>query len=52
MKLILDLKNKGHAKRLVLTQNNSKDKETALQFLENLIVAAHQALESKPLNLD
>jgi len=45
LKLILEIKNGGYANALVLAQNNSKNKEAALLFLEDLLISAHHALE-------
>ncbi|MCL6096129.1 MAG: hypothetical protein M1444_00385 [Patescibacteria group bacterium] len=43
-KILLSLKNKGVGERLRLAQDNSKDKETALQFVEGLILACEVLL--------
>ncbi len=47
LKIILDLKNGGAAKVLKIAQDNSKDREVALEFLEGLIISLHTDLESK-----
>jgi len=47
LKIISDLKNGGTSQSLLIAQNNSKDRETALQFLEKLIISTHDALENK-----
>jgi DNA polymerase III delta prime subunit len=45
--IISDLKKGGMAEALLAAQNNSKDRETALRFLENLLIGVHEALENK-----
>ncbi len=45
-KILLSLKNKGVGERLRLAQDNSKDKETALQFVEGLILASEVLLRN------
>lgn len=47
LKNIQELQSGGMGNALVLAQKNSKDRETALQFLEGLIISCHQALENK-----
>jgi len=47
LKIILELKSGGYGDALVVAQNNSKDREMALEFLQNLLVSAHSALEHK-----
>jgi len=47
LKIILDLRNGGAAKALKIAQDNSKDREVALEFLEGLIISLHNALENK-----
>jgi DNA polymerase III delta prime subunit len=47
LKILLLLKRKDVGNALVVAQNNSKDRETALEFLQNLIVSAHSAMENK-----
>lgn len=44
LKIILELKNGGYGNALVLAQNNSKNKEEACVFLENLLISCHDAL--------
>jgi DNA polymerase-3 subunit delta' len=46
IKILLELKNGGYGNALVIAQNNSKNKEVALLFLEDLLISAHYALES------
>ena len=46
LEIIYGLKNKKSS-TLLIAQNNSKDKETALQFLENLIISIHSVLKNK-----
>lgn len=45
LRLISALKNGGYANALLLAQNSSKNKESALLFLEDLLISAHHALE-------
>jgi len=47
LNLILKLKNGGNGNALTLAQNNSKTKEIALAFLEDLLISAHYALENR-----
>lgn len=47
LKILFDLKNGGIPQTLLIAQNNSKDRKAALQFLENLIISAHNILENK-----
>lgn len=47
-KILLSLKNAGVGDRLRLAQDKSKDKETALQFVEGLILAAENILQENP----
>lgn len=51
LQIIFDLKSRNTAKSLLIAQNNSKDRETALQFLENLIISVHETLENKNIEL-
>jgi DNA polymerase III gamma/tau subunit len=51
LKIIYDLKNGGTSQSLLIAQNNSKDRETALQFLESLIISVHSVLENKNTEL-
>lgn len=44
-KILFDLKN-NYSKALVIAQDNSKDKETALQFLEAMIISVHDNLNN------
>lgn len=44
-KLLSDLKN-NYSKALVIAQDNSKDKEAALQFLEGMIVSVHDNINN------
>jgi DNA polymerase III delta prime subunit len=44
--ILLSLKDKGVGDRLKLAQDNSKDKETALRFIEGLILAAEVLLKN------
>jgi hypothetical protein len=45
LKIITDLKNGGRSNALVLAQSNSKNKEAALLFLEDLLISCHHTLE-------
>jgi DNA polymerase III delta prime subunit len=47
-KILLSLKNSGVGDRLRLAQDNSKDKETALQFIEGLILSSESILKTSP----
>jgi DNA polymerase III delta prime subunit len=47
LKIIEQLKNGGASKALKIAQDNGKDREMALQFLEGLIISLHSALENK-----
>ena len=47
LNLIVELKNGGTAKALKISQDNGKDREVALDFLEKLIISLHNALENK-----
>lgn len=44
-KLLADLKN-NYSKALVIAQDNSKDKEAALQFLEEMMVSVHDNINN------
>jgi len=44
LKMIVELKNGGRGNALVLAQNNSKNKEATLLFLEDLLISCHHAL--------
>jgi len=46
LKIILEIKNGGNGTALTIAQNNSKNKEIALSFLEDLLISCHQALEN------
>jgi DNA polymerase III gamma/tau subunit len=46
LKMIFELKNDGYGNALVIAQNNSKTKESALLFLEDLLISCHHALEN------
>jgi DNA polymerase III delta prime subunit len=47
LRLIFELKNGDTSKALKIAQDNSKDREVALEFLEGLIISLHSALENK-----
>jgi DNA polymerase III gamma/tau subunit len=47
LKIISDLKKGGIGKALKIAQDNSKDRETALDFLENLIVSVENSIGGK-----
>ncbi len=47
--LVLKLKNGGTAKALKIAQDNGKDRETALEFLEGLLVSLHTEMKSENL---
>ncbi len=47
-KILLSLKNSGVGDRLRLAQDKSKDKETALRFVEGLILSAESILKTSP----
>lgn len=47
-KILSQIKNSGVGDRLGLAQDKSKDKETALQFIEGLILAAENLLQENP----
>ncbi len=49
-KILLSLKNAGVGDRLRLAQDKSKDKETALRFVEGLILSAENILKTSPSN--
>jgi DNA polymerase-3 subunit delta' len=51
LQIISNLKNGDASHALLIAQNNSKDRETALQFLENLIISTHDVLENKNTEL-
>jgi DNA polymerase III gamma/tau subunit len=51
LKIISSLKNGGTSQSLLIAQNNSKDRETALQFLESLIISVHSVLDNKNTEL-
>jgi len=51
LQIIVDLKSNDNGKALVIAQNNSKDRETALLFLENLIISVHENLNNEQLAL-
>lgn len=51
LKIISGLKKEGTSQALLIAQYDSKDREVALQFLENLIISAHDALENKNTEL-
>lgn len=51
LKILLEIRNGTSSSALVIAQKNAKDKETALQFLENLIVSAHSTLSNKNAEL-
>ena len=51
LKIIHDLKNNGASQSLLIAQNNSKDRETALAFLEGLIISLHTELKSDNLQI-
>jgi DNA polymerase III gamma/tau subunit len=51
LKIILGLKKEGISQSLLIAQNNSKDREAALNFLENLIISVHSVLENKQSEL-
>jgi len=46
-KILLSVSGKGTGERLKLAQDYSKDKETALQFLEGMIFAAENILKTR-----
>ena len=47
LKLIIELKNGGNSKALKIAQDNGKDREMALAFLEGLIISLHTNLEAE-----
>ena len=47
-KIILSMNEKGTGERLKLAETYSKDKETALQFLEGMILASESLLRENP----
>jgi DNA polymerase III gamma/tau subunit len=47
LKLITELKNGDASKALKIAQDNGKDREVALTFLESLIISLHTKLESE-----
>jgi DNA polymerase III gamma/tau subunit len=47
LKLLYELKNGGTTKALKIAQDNGKDREMALEFLERLIISLHTNLENK-----
>jgi DNA polymerase III gamma/tau subunit len=49
--LLAELKNGGTSKALKIAQDNSKDREVALAFLEGLIISLHTQLESENLQI-
>jgi DNA polymerase III gamma/tau subunit len=51
LKIILELKNGGASKALKISQDNGKDREVALAFLEGLIISAHTGLENDNLRI-
>ena len=51
LKIIAQLKNGGASKALKIAQDNSKDREVALAFLEGLIISLHNKLESENLQI-
>jgi DNA polymerase III gamma/tau subunit len=51
LKLIYELKNSGTSKALKIAQDNGKDREVALAFLEGLIISLHTKLESENLQI-
>lgn len=51
LKLIIELKNGDASKALKIAQDNGKDREVALTFLENLIISLHTKLESDNLRI-
>jgi DNA polymerase III gamma/tau subunit len=51
IKIITDLKNGESGNALVLAQNNSKTKENALLFLEDLLISCHSTLENENSNV-
>ena len=51
-KIILSVNEKGTGERLKLAETYSKDKETALQFLEGMILASESLLRENPQLLE
>jgi DNA polymerase III gamma/tau subunit len=51
LKLIGELKNGNASKALKIAQDNGKDREVALAFLEGLIISLHTKLESENLQI-
>ena len=51
LKIISELKNGGASKALKIAQSYGKDRETALQFLEGLIISLHTNLETENLQI-
>jgi DNA polymerase III gamma/tau subunit len=51
LKLIIELKNGDASKALKIAQDNGKDREVALTFLENLIISVHTDLKSDNLQI-
>jgi len=48
VKIFLSLKNNGVGDRLKLAEDHSKDKETALRFIEGLILSTENVLRTSP----
>lgn len=51
LKLINELKNGNASKALKIAQDNGKDREVALVFLEGLIISLHTQLQSENLQI-
>ena len=51
LKIILELKNGSTSKALKIAQDNGKDREVALAFLEGLIISMHTQLKSENLQI-
>jgi DNA polymerase III gamma/tau subunit len=51
LKLLSELKNGSAGKALKIAQDNSKDREVSLAFLEGLIISLHTQLESENLRI-
>lgn len=51
LQLLTELKNGGASKALKVAQDNGKDREVALTFLEGLIISLHTKLEKENLQI-
>ncbi len=52
LELIVELKKGGIAKALKIAESNSKDRETALDFLENLIISIESSMGNGEIEKD